>query len=135
MTSLDLIKYAEEKGIIIEYSHLPQTGSCALELEDLYIIGIDERDMTEAEKRVHIAHEVGHCETGAFYNMYSPVDNRGYNENKADRWAIEKLITKDDFIKAFKSGLTEYWQLAEEFSLTEDFVKKAYEYYFNVKTN
>lgn len=131
MKSLDLIKYAESKGIIIEYSSLPETGSCAVELGELCVIGLDERNMTEAEKKVHLAHEIGHCETGAFYNMYSPIDNRGKNERKADVWAINNLLPKARFIEAFNNGLTELWQLAEEFSLTEDFIRKAYNYHFN----
>ncbi|MBE6686535.1 MAG: ImmA/IrrE family metallo-endopeptidase [Ruminococcaceae bacterium] len=131
MTSLELLKYAEEKGIIIENSSLPETGSCAVELDCCYVIGIDERDMTEAEKRVHLAHEIGHCETGAFYNMYSPIDNRAKDEYKANVWAIKKLLTKEQFLSAFKKGLVELWQLSEEFSLTEDFVERAYNYYFN----
>lgn len=131
MTTLELIKYAESKGIIIEYSSLPETGSCAIELGDLHVIGLDEREMTDAEKKVHLAHEIGHCETGAFYNMYSPIDNRGKNERKADVWAIKKLLSKQKLMKAFQSGITEIWELAEEFSLTEDFIRKAYNYYFN----
>ncbi|MBE6574327.1 MAG: ImmA/IrrE family metallo-endopeptidase [Ruminococcaceae bacterium] len=130
MTSLDLLKYAESKGIIIEYSKLPEVGSCAVDLDGLCVIGIDDRDMTEAEKRVHLAHELGHCETGAFYNMYSPVDNRSKNEYKANAWAIKKILPKERMLDAFKNGLTEKWQLAEEFSVTEEFIVKAFNYYF-----
>jgi len=130
MTSLDLLKYAESKGIIIEYSKLPEVGSCAVDLDGLCVIGIDDRDMTEAEKRVHLAHELSHCETGAFYNMYSPVDNRSKNEYKANAWAIKKILPKERMLDAFKNGLTEKWQLAEEFSVTEEFIVKAFNYYF-----
>ncbi|MBR5515419.1 MAG: ImmA/IrrE family metallo-endopeptidase [Clostridia bacterium] len=130
MTSLDLLKYAEEKGIIIEYASLPQTGSCAVDLDSCYVIGIDDKEMTEAEKKAHLAHEIGHCETGAFYNMYSPLDNRAKNEYKANSWAIKKLIPKKKLISAFKKGLTESWQIAEELSVTEDNVRFAYTFYF-----
>lgn len=131
MTSIELIEFAEEKGIIVEYAKLDNCGSCAVDLGDVKVVGIDDREMTEAEKRVHLAHEIGHCETGAFYNLYSPVDNRGKNEYKANAWAYKKLLTKEQFLSAFEKGLTELWQLSEEFSLTEDFIRRAYDYYFN----
>ena len=131
MTSLDLLKYAEEHGIIIEYSKLENVKSCAVDLDVVKIIGINDKDMTEAELRTHLAHELGHCELGAFYDFYSPVDNRKKAEYKANTWAIKKLLPKKKFIKALKQGFTEAWQLAEEFQVTEDMVNLAYAYYFN----
>ena len=132
MTSLDLLKYAEEKGIYVEYSKLESSGSCSVCISnDLYVIGLDEREMTEAEKRVRLAHEIGHCETGAFYNMYSPIDSRKKDEYTANEWAVKKLLPKKELSSAFKRGLTEVWQLAEEFSVTEDLVRLACRVYFN----
>lgn len=131
-TSLDLLTYAEAKGIHIEYGELKQNGSCALFLcRDLYIIGLDDSDMTEAQRRSHLAHEIGHCETGAFYDLYSPLDNRAKDEHKANVWAIKKLLPKEELNKAFKRGIVEVWQLAEHFDLTEDIICFACKYYLN----
>ena len=41
------------------------------------------------------------------------------------------MTSPDLLISAFKNGLTEAWQPAEEFSLPQDFIRRAYNYYFN----
>ncbi len=92
----------------------------------------DERLESSKDERVHIAHELGHCVTGAFYNENSPVDNRGKCEETADRWAIKKLINKDELKRQIKRGL-EIWELAEYFNVTEYFMQKACQLYFEVK--
>ena len=38
------------------------------------------------------AHELGHCETGSFYNRYAKLDVRQQHENRADKWAIRRLV-------------------------------------------
>ena len=40
-------------------------------------------------------------------------------------YAIKKLIPKDELKNAADSGITEVWELAEYFNVTEDFVKRA----------
>lgn len=92
-------------------------------------IGIDRRNMTEAEETVATAHEVGHCITGSFYNRYSEFDLISKHERRADIWAIKKLIPKDELIDAFEHNIVEIWELAEYFNLTEDFIRKACQYY------
>ncbi len=100
--------------------------------ENLYI-GIDDSAMTtSAEERVHLAHELGHCETGSFYNMYSPIDNRGKCEEKANEWAIHNLIPEEDLrsVIASRDGEISVWELSEHFDVTEPFMQKALTLYF-----
>lgn len=78
-----------------------------------------------AEERVHLAHELGHCCRGAFYNRYATSDLRAQQEVKADKWAIKKLVSADELKRAVKDGCTEVWQLAERFGVTDDFMRKA----------
>ena len=63
-------------------------------------------------------------ETGAFYNVDSPCDIRGKHENKANKWAIQHLISESKLDEAIANGYTEIWSLAEYFDVTEDFMKK-----------
>lgn len=129
----DLYDFAEQLDIAIFSFSLPNSKSLALEDNDNYYIGIDdERLESSKDERVHIAHELGYCVTGAFYNENSPVDNRGKCEATADRWAVKKLINKDELKKQIKRGL-EIWELAEHFNVTEEFIKKAFYLYFEVK--
>lgn len=129
----DLYALADQLGIVVLSFPLPDCESISLESDDNYYIGIDDMQLDSSkEERVHMAHELGHCVTGSFYNEYSPVDNRGKCEATADRWAVKKLINKDELLKQLKSGM-EVWELAEYFNVTEDFIRKAYHLYFEVQ--
>lgn len=74
---------------------------------------------------MHLAHEIGHCETLAFYNAYSPLEIREKHEARADRWAVSKLVPVGELTEALKHGINEIWALAEHFDVTEDFMRKA----------
>ena len=77
-----------------------------------------------------LAHELGHCETGAFYNEYSKFDIRAKHERRANKWAIKKLIPEDELKEACTFCYNRY-ELAEHFGVTEDFMQKALDYYIN----
>ncbi len=129
----DLYALADQLGIVVLSFPLPDCESISLESNDNYYIGIDDIQLDSSkEERVHMTHELGHCVTGSFYNEYSPVDNRGKCEATADRWAVKKLINKDELLKQLKKGM-EVWDLAEYFNVTEDFIRKAYHLYFEVQ--
>lgn len=92
-------------------------------------IGMDPFEIeTAAEERVHLAHELGHCETGAFYSLHSPAEIRERQEMRADRWAIRRLIPAEELLCALRR-ITKPWALAEYFEVTESFLLKAVEYY------
>jgi hypothetical protein len=118
----ELYEVADSEGIEIVYGDFPMTvslsmpGYVALDFSLLY---------DAIEERVHCAHEVGHCCTGAFYNRYAPHDLRSRYETKANKWAIKKLVPVDELEQAVKDGYTEVYQLAEYFRVTEDFMKMA----------
>ena len=77
------------------------------------------------QDRVHLIHELGHCVTGSFYNRYAAIDSRQRHENRADKWAVKKLIPVEALDDAIAEGCTEVWELAERFGVTEEFVRKA----------
>ncbi len=81
---------------------------------------------------MHLAHELGHCETGAFYSLDSAAETRGRCENRANRWAIKTLVPADELLSALQGGITDLWALAEHFDVTEDFMSKAVDYYKNL---
>ena len=134
MISDKLYIEAEKAGIMVYCGKgLQNTKSLSVQSDGDMFIGIDDTAMqTRAEERVHLAHELGHCMTGAFYSMYSPIDNRGYCERMANVYAIKKLVNEDKLRKIIKEydGNILPWELAEFFNVTEDFMRKALEYYF-----
>lgn len=128
-TSDDLLRFAEDAGIEVFETHVPANGSCSVDDEGCYAIGIDSSPCTEAVRRVRLAHEIGHCVRGEFYNIFSPFDVREKHERKADEWAIRKLIPRYAFMRAVRRGCTEPYQIAEEFGVTVPFAVKVMRFY------
>ena len=127
----DLYDIAHEQNIeVIQYPMRENGSMSIMSPNGLCYIGVDEsiRD-GGVQERVHLSHELGHCITGSFYNIYAAIDNRQRHENRADKWAIKRLISQDDLDNAVANGLTEIWELAEFFGVTEEFMKKAVCYY------
>ena len=122
-----LYRLAEKKNIEIINFPLPENGSMSLMSDDggCYI-GMDDTAFdTGAEERVHLSHELGHCVTGSFYNRHAAMDVRQKHENRADKWAIRRLIPVEQLDDAIAGGHTELWDLADYFGVTEAFLKKA----------
>lgn len=124
---LDLYDLAKQQNIEVIQCVMSENGSMSIMAEsgDCYI-GIDESVQDGGvEERVHMGHELGHCVTGSFYNIYAAIDYRQRHENRADKWAIAQLVPVNDLDEAVAEGCCEIWELAERFGVTEDFMKKA----------
>ena len=139
MNVLDLYVLAEKQNIEVIETALPQNGSLSI-MDDRgnCYIGIDESVMDGgALEIVHMGHELGHCLTGSFYNLHTRFDVRQRHENRADKWAVRQIISVESLDEAITAGYTEIWQLAEYFSVTEEFIKKAvcYHVHGNVATD
>lgn len=119
-----LLSEADEDGIPVVECDLPKNGSCSIQTGGLCFIGIGNNIQTNADKIVHLAHEMGHCRTGSFYNLYSVYDNRAKKERRADEWAAERLVPVERYEEAVRRGCVEPWQIAEEFGITCAFAAK-----------
>lgn len=123
----NLYALASQQNIEVLSFSMPDSGSMSVMTDsgDCYI-GMDDRVRDgDVRERIHLAHELGHCLTGSFYNFYAALDCRQRHENRADKWAIRKLVPVDDLDDAVAEGCTELWELAERFGVTEGFMKKA----------
>lgn len=126
-----LYDYAQQQNIEVLQFPMKENGSMSIMTDDgSCYIGIDKSVQDgNAQERVHLCHELGHCATGSFYSIYTAIDSRQRHENRADKWAIKKLISVDDLDTAIGNGYTEIWELAEHFGVTEDFIRKTVCYY------
>ena len=126
-TLLDLYEYAENQGIDVDWVPLEQATSLSIPLPDgSYAIAVNPWKLDTLEQEtVCLAHELGHCKTGSFYNRHAALDIRQKHENRADKWEIEQLLPLDALEAAAHEGCTEVWDLAERFGVTEDLVRKA----------
>jgi len=123
-----LYRLAERQGITVDRFPLTQNSSVSVKSGDKLYVGLD-NGITGAKEKVCLAHELGHCQTYSFYNMYSPFDIREKHERRAERWAIKKLIPKSVLMRAYKDGYDNIYTLAEYFSVTADFMQKAVDFY------
>ena len=126
MELTQLYDLAEQENIPVLPFGLPLTGSMSV-MDDAgrCYVAMDPalRDGGVSE-RVHLSHELGHCITGSFYSRYTAVDCRQRHENRANKWAIRALIPVEELDNAIAGGCTEIWELAEQFQVTEDFIRK-----------
>ena len=132
MTELsDLYEIAEQDAVRVEAFRLDSVRSVSVQDADgNCFIGIDPMSLESvSEEKVKLAHELGHCETGSFYNRSSPFDIREKHEQTANRWAVKKLVPKSELVPLLKKGY-ERWELAEHFEVTEDFITLAIRMYF-----
>lgn len=130
MDTLELYQQAEAADVPVLSLNIPENQSMSLQTNCRYYIGMDFGILEEdAAIKVHLAHELGHCMTGAFYNRWASMDVRQKHENRANRWAIEHVIPSDELEAAVTGGHTDLWDLAEVFGVTEEFMKKAILYY------
>ena len=127
MVSLNtLYAQAEQQNIPVLRFPMPGCESMSIQLPDgSCAIGLDSGPGTETGERVHLSHELGHCLTGSFYSVYTAVDCRQRHENRADKWAVRKLIPVEQLDDAVAEGCTELWELADRFGVTEDLMRKA----------
>ena len=123
----ELYQLACKQNIAVLRYPMAENGSMSVQLPDgAQYIGMDESVVDGgAQERVHLGHELGHCLTGSFYNIYAAADLRARHENRADKWAIRRLIPVEQLDDAIAGGHTELWDLADYFGVTEAFLKKA----------
>lgn len=130
-TYKELCDIAEEDDILMLSGELHNAPSMAIcDDGDCAVIFDYSKIDSNAMLMTCTAHEIGHCETGAFYTEKS-LELRCRMEYRANKWAIKKLMPKDEMLEAMKQGEIEVWQLAEYFGVTEELVKLALWIYFD----
>ena len=127
---LDVYRELHDHGVFFFEQQLPfsnkATAAATIECDGAYGIFVDASKIKSySEEAVAVAHEAGHCMTGSTHQLCSPFDLIQKHENRANKWAIKKLVPKDELEAAVADGHTEPWDLAEIFGVTEAFVRKA----------
>ena len=128
VTNDDLYGIAERRGHVVVCESLTETPSFSLQSNKRCYIAIDQR-LNVQQEREALAHELGHCEYGGFYNRYSKYDIRAKAERRADKWAFARLVPYGRLMQAVRHGVTEVWDLAELFDVSCEFMQRAIAYY------
>ena len=87
---------------------------------------------TTAERYTVLMHERGHLDSGAMYSVNTPLITVEQCEYRAWKRAVMTVLPFAALLAAFEAGITEVWQLAEYFDVTEDFIRKAVEIYVSL---
>ena len=127
---LELYDLAEQHQTPVYWFDLGAAESLSLQMEDgSCAIAMDPwRLPTLADEKVKLAHELGHCETGSFYNRYAARDVRQKHENRANKWAYKELVPEDELKQAILHGYCEPWERAESFVVTEALLLESLKY-------
>ncbi|GHU88150.1 hypothetical protein FACS1894202_03760 [Clostridia bacterium] len=80
---------------------------------------------TVAERRVALAHEFGHCRTGAFCTERNYTINYGRAENRAWTSTVFNELPVDDLWDAVQRAGGNLFEAAEELNFTQEFVERA----------
>ena len=128
VTNDDLYGIAERRGHVVVCESLTETPSFSLQTNKRCYIAIDQR-LNVQQEREALAHELGHCEYGGFYNRYSKYDIRAKAERRADKWAFARLVPYGRLMQAVRHDITEVWELAELFDVSCEFMQRAIAYY------
>ena len=131
-----LYDFAEDRDIQYLNKSFSNTkkAMCAQYQDKSLIVMDSEAIASDTEETELLAEELGHLETGALYAVEDYL-NPNYHLNvlkaeyRARRWAIKKLIPKDELFSAIESGYIETWDLAEYFDVTEKFMIQAILYH------
>ena len=126
-----LYREAEEAGIDVFY--FPMESCTSISAPD-NCIAIDTDRLTDnAQEAACLAHEMGHCRTGSFYCVDSPLAFRGRQETRAQRWAIRRLVPLEELKLALQAGITAPFELAQYFEVPQELMEQAVAYYRDAK--
>ena len=130
MNEDELLKLAEQNGIDVVETSLPESGSMIVEQAGACTVGLDS-GLRGPRKKARLAHELGHAMKGALYRAGSPLVTRSRCEYRANKWAFTHLVPLDQLEKICAAHLSEpLCVIAEEMDLPEDFLRAAIRYYW-----
>ena len=129
MTLAQVYQRAARKGITIDEIRTRELPAAAF--PEGWIIIDPSKFETEIAFKCALAHELAHCETGSFYNVYSHYDLKYKCEYKAKKRMCEMLMPVGDVIAALRTG-SNRWSLAAHFDVTEEVVDIALALYADV---
>lgn len=125
-TLIPLYQELQDQGVRFFTWDLERGRAVTMEMGGEYAVFMDFDNIHSlAEERTVLAHEGGHICTGATHKVSSPYDLIEKHEYKAWKWALLKLLPREALAGAIREGVTEPWELAERFDVTEEMVRMA----------
>jgi len=118
----DIIEILEKENIQLEWLNLNNFLGIYIRIDNQDIIVINNRLKNIKEIKLSLIHELGHFFTGTIYFCDMDRYYIAKCEYKALKWASMFLMPKEKIVEAINKGITEVWELAEYFEVSEELV-------------
>ena len=130
MNIKELNALAATLGVKTHSINCTATEAISMDYNGNKVIGIAQKIYKSEYKERHVfAHELAHVRTNAYYtDLDSPINIKRM-EYRANKCVIELLISKEELKNAMHDDITA-WDLAEQFDVPIDMIKKAMWIYF-----
>ena len=125
MTLEQLYEIAQSKGI--EIDNVEMKALRAVAFPEGWIAIDRGKFKSDTEYKCILAHEIGHCQTGSFYNIHTHVREKELRERQANRSAAEMLVPLGELRKAMTRGISFNRILARMFDVTLEFINMVLE--------
>ncbi len=129
-----LFNLAEKEGVLVEWwDFQPPLEAVYLLIPSIPpIIGLAEslKTASTAYFKCVFAEELGHHFTSLLYTIpgqtffhYRERLKISRSEHRALKWAAQQLIPKERLFAAVKKGISQPWELAEHFDVTDEMIQ------------
>lgn len=99
-------------------------------IDNNYSIGLNYSIIkNSSEEKTILAEELGHYYCNALYNSNCSNVEISKKEFRATKWAFKTLVPFPKMKKLYESGYRYTYEFAEELGVTEELIRKAYNYY------
>lgn len=129
MEILDLENIAKKENIDIINYKMKNTKARIINYCGKYIFMDYSKIKTYTEEKCLLAEELGHYYYDSYYYSNSSQLFIDKQEYKALKWRSITLVTVNSFIKCFKKGIFDLFNISEELQVEPDMVDFAYRYY------
>ena len=128
MTIEQIYEIADNRGIAI-YA-FPMLELRAISLRGGHIAIDRSKFNSDTDYKCTLAHEIGHCATGSFYDLHTSVPVKELIERQANRFAAELLVPFFKLVHAIHClGIVVSRTLARMFDVTLEFIEMVLELY------
>lgn len=129
MELIDLENIAEREKINIVNFKMKKVKAKIIDYGNHYIFMDYSKIDTYTEEKCLLAEELGHYYYDSYYTLSSDQNFIDKQEYRAQKWKIKTLVPVRKLAKLFDEGYQYSYEMAEELGVTEELVRKAYDYY------
>ena len=121
-----------DSNIFLENFRLKNQKAAAMKIDNAFGIFVDYNQIDSLyEEFITVAHEAGHCMTGATHKVSSPMDLVSRHEYRANKWAVHNFLPFENILKAAKAGYESISEMSDFLDLPPEFVHMALDIYRN----